>query len=114
MIRTELRMSPIHGIGLFACEEIPKGTVVWRFVPGIDQKIPSALVEQLPLVAKEQILRYAYFSKGSNVWILCADDARFFNHSDTPNMVDGPGESDPTIAARTIKIGEELTSNYKI
>ena len=113
MVRTELRHSPIHGIGLFAAENISQGTLVWKFIPGVDQKLAATDVESLPTFAKEQILKYAYRSKESDVWILCADDARFFNHSDQPNMVDDPMEEGLTIAAREINKGEELTSNYR-
>lgn len=33
------RPSTIHGIGLFADAPIPKGTVIWRFSPGLDLEI---------------------------------------------------------------------------
>ncbi len=45
--------------------------------------------------------------------MLCGDDARFFNHSDTPNCFDFPDErGGTTVAARDIDPGEELTSDY--
>ena len=36
LVRTYLDRSAIHGIGLFAAERIPKGTVLWRLEPSID------------------------------------------------------------------------------
>ena len=48
----------------------------------------------------------------NNKWVLCGDNAKFFNHSETPNCKDGIGLS-YTIADRDIKAGEELTGNYK-
>lgn len=32
LVKTRLGISSIHGIGLFADELIPKGTVTWRFM----------------------------------------------------------------------------------
>ena len=50
------------------------------------------------------------------MYVLCGDDARFFNHSPSPNCVDIYDSShglddahDVTIAARDILPGEELT-----
>ena len=37
LIRTVVRPSSIHGMGLFALERIPKGTEIWRFEPGFDR-----------------------------------------------------------------------------
>ncbi len=36
LIKTKLDLSKIHGIGLFAGEDIPKGTIIWRFNSLID------------------------------------------------------------------------------
>ncbi len=48
------------------------------------------------------------------MYVFCGDDARYFNHSDTPNTrgeesEDGYGE---TYALRDIEAGEELTGDY--
>jgi len=47
--------------------------------------------------------------------ILCGDDARFINHSDTPNIASDytldPYGAD--IAVRDIEAGEEITTGYK-
>ncbi|MFZ3100192.1 MAG: SET domain-containing protein [Minisyncoccales bacterium] len=45
-----------------------------------------------------------------------ADDARFFNHSNTPNTfgTEDPGdEMAICVALRDIQIGEELTADYR-
>ena len=58
----------------------------------------------------------AYCSRLSHHYILCSDDARFFNHSDTPNTesreVDGEDEV-ITVAKRDMQPGEELTDDYR-
>ena len=60
---------------------------------------------------------HTYCSRQSHQYILCSDDARFFNHSDTPNTesreVDGEDEV-ITVAKRDIQPGEELTDDYRM
>jgi hypothetical protein len=48
-------------------------------------------------------------------YVLCFDDGRFFNHSDSPNVIDGltPDTAQSSIAVRDIFPGEELTCDYR-
>ena len=55
LVKTRLAPSTIHGIGLFADEFIPKGTEVWKFVPGFDLALSVDEVESLPEMAKAWI-----------------------------------------------------------
>lgn len=122
LVRTLLGVSGIDGIGLFADEDIPAGTVVWRFDPALDQRFSEETLSQLPVGAREQIEKYSYREKHSGLYVLCADDARFFNHSAEPNCIDiyerGPDdpddEHDVTLALGDIKRGEELTCDYSL
>jgi hypothetical protein len=113
LVKNYIGPSKIHGIGIFAGENIKKGTVIWRFNPIIDRRITKKEVASLPKPAKEFLLKYAYMNKRGDI-ILCADDARFFNHSKNSNTInnDELGTKDTTIAARDIKKGEEITSDY--
>ncbi|MGB5107633.1 MAG: SET domain-containing protein [Candidatus Zixiibacteriota bacterium] len=117
LVKTRLGQSSIHGIGLFADQDIRKGTPVWEFTPGFDQKIPTDKIGGIPDAAKEDFLTYSYTSvKNGKYYILCCDNARFFNHSDEPNVVDVPSNSDEEdidIAGRDIERGEELTCDYR-
>lgn len=95
-----------HGTGLFAAEDIPAGTVVWRFDASVDsatQPTPDA------------DMFYPYISKQTGRLITPGDDARHINHSATPNLdtryEDGV-EEDINFALQDIKTGEELTLNY--
>ncbi len=113
LVKTYLDRSAIHGIGLFAAERIPKGTVVWRLSPAIDVQLRAADLERLHPAAREQIEKYTYLDRVLGTYVLCGDDARFFNHSDTPSCLDYPDEQGgTTVAARDIEPGEELTSDY--
>src|SRR5215213_8734064 len=116
LIKTKLDISPIHGIGLFADEFIAKGTVIWKFSHVIDLILKKEQIEELAETAREQIQKYSYRDIHSGLYILCGDDARFFNHSENPNCLDTcrAGKEDITLARRDIPAGEELTCNYAL
>lgn len=111
LIKTKLGFSKIHGIGLFADEYIPKGKAIWRFAPVFDVKVSIKDLDKLP----KQAQSYIYLDQKTGEYILCSDDARFFNHSITPNTVHfyEKGRYGQTIAVKNIKSGEELTCDYR-
>ena len=117
LVKTRLGLSAIHGIGLFADQDIPKGTPVWEFTEGFDQAIPREQLDKVPEAARADFLKYSYTSKkNGKYYILCCDDARFFNHSEDPNVMSRPNgnvNEDLDIAARDIQRGEELTCDYR-
>ena len=109
LVRTYLDKSPIQGIGLFAAEDIPKGTITWEFYPDLD----IALEKEgfgVGVVEWEFLEKYAFYDKQLNMWILSADNDRFTNHSDNPNT--SPLPNGKMVAIKDIKKGEEITSNY--
>ncbi|HWY10448.1 MAG TPA: SET domain-containing protein [Bacteroidia bacterium] len=106
-----MKISKISGMGLFADEDIPKGTTVWKFEPNIDVLLSKQEIEKLTDASKEQVYNYAFLDVDHKKYMLCGDDARFFNHSDNSNCTDE--FSNITVALRDIKAGEELTVNYK-
>lgn len=116
LVPTLKQQSPIHGTGLFAAEPIPAGTPTWRFTPGIDLSIHPDAVKQFTDVARDWFLMYAYLDIRTGLYVLCADDARFMNHSETPN-VGGDYEQEPVfgvdVALQDIAVGEELTCDYR-
>lgn len=116
LVKTKLGTSHIHGIGLFADEFIPKGTIIWKFNPIIDISLCESQIEKLAEPSREQIKKYTYRSMLSRCYVLCGDDARFFNHSNEPNCFDvcESEEQDLTIARRDINAGEELTCDYAL
>lgn len=117
LIKVKIKESKINGIGLFANQFIPEGTLIWEFKPGFDLRIDKAELDKLPKVARDCYLKYCYLNPTTKKYVLCFDDARFFNHSDEPNCreeksPDGEVEG-ITVAARDIQPGEELTANYR-
>ena len=107
-IKTYLNNSKIHGIGVFADQNISEGQIIWIFNPDIDKIIE--LKENFTLNESVFLSKYAYLDKQLEKHILCSDNDRFTNHSDDPNTV--PLATGEVVAKRNIKQGEELTINY--
>jgi uncharacterized protein len=115
LVKTHLDQSRIHGIGLFASEPIRKGTVIWRLDRSIDVQLTPAQLEALAPASRVQIRKYTYRDRALGTYVLCGDDARFFNHAPDPNCHDLPdADGGTTVAARDIAAGEELTCDYAL
>ncbi len=113
-VATYLAPSPIHGTGLFAAVPIAAGEEVWRLDVAFDVAVDEVALARLDTVAQLQVQRYAYVDPVRRARILCADDARFFNHADDANCGDAPGgDGSRTVALRDIAAGEELTWDYR-
>jgi uncharacterized protein len=116
LIPVRVGRSEIHGLGAFAVAPVARGTPVWRFTPGFDLDLDPGALEALPRHCRERLLHYGYVDPRLNRYILCCDDARFINHSATPNLgmdfaADRYGIDS---ALRDIAAGEELTVDYGI
>lgn len=113
LVKTYVASSPIHGIGLFAAQFIPKGTIVWRLDKEFDRVFDQAALEVCNPVYREFVLRYGYKSKYTGSIVLCLDNGRFMNHSDNPSLIEVPHLDDGLdIAAEDLGIGHELTADY--
>lgn len=112
LVKTRIGPSPIHGFGLFAEESIPKGKLIWKYHPKFDLAFKREDLNFLSDEVAERIINYTY--RSGDTYVLCFDNARFFNHSDDPNTIDEPGVSTGVIAARDINIGDEITSDYRV
>ena len=99
---------PEAGLGLYCRSFVPAGTVLWRYADGIDVTRDALPTEPL---WRSFVLKYAYRPIGSTSWVLCVDDARFMNHSDTPNT--GETADGGTYAPFDIPAGAELTCDYR-
>jgi len=116
LVKTKLAASSIHGIGLFADEEIAAGTEVWRFVKGFDLDLTPEELADLPAHIREWLAdHFGYLDYHFNRYILPVDDARFINHSDHPNIspdysLDSYGVD---LSLRDIAKNEEITTDYK-
>ena len=105
----------IHGLGVFADETIPKGTLIWQFTPGFDQIFTKQQITGFPKLLRTYLDTYAWKNKKTGLYCFGADNAKYFNHADSPNTIsqyEGNDQEVTTRASRDIAIGEELTSNY--
>lgn len=113
MVETELRSSPIHGIGTFLLEDVKKGDLIWRFDSRIDRVFADAELAGLPPGLRTFLAVYSTYHEQSGLWVLCGDNGRHFNHSEEPNTVSlGVGFGDD-IAATDLPAGTELTTDYR-
>ncbi len=108
-VPTTVKESLIHGLGVFATCPVKTGTVVWRWHKVIDTEIWPGALHDLPDHVKRFLNKYAYRNDRNNLCI-GTDNDRFINHSETPNVGNGPNNT--RVALRDIRIGDELTEDY--
>jgi SET domain-containing protein len=114
-IKTKLKKSNIHGIGLFTDQKLPKGNIVWKANGALSYNVYSKkewqkLKNKLNKHSFEQIKKYAYKYKNDNQYRVDLDDTRFINHSNKPNTT--INKAGNMITIKLIKRGEEITMNY--
>ena len=109
-INTYVSDSKIHGKGLFAKEDIPAESIIWRFEHP-DYTMP--LCE-----SDEKMMHYGYINPSNpDKLVVCGDDARFWNFSPEYNCFEvsydfsSGGAYIKTISP--VKAGEELTINFE-
>jgi uncharacterized protein len=106
---TELRfVSPEIGYGIFATQDIPKGTITW-VKDQLDRTFTPEDLEKISPANLENLLKYTYRDRRGN-YFFCWDLTRFVNHSYEPNSM--LTSMDFEIAIRDIKKGEEITNDY--
>lgn len=108
-----LKPSPIHGIGVFAIRDIPKGTLitdycVWDKKPPVFEVSREDFLKILPEV-RGLILDRMIFREGHPIVFPSPNNDQhlrsFMNHSDNPN-------SDGERALVDIQKGEEITEDF--
>ena len=110
LIRTRIGPSRIHGVGVFAVDAVPTGTVVWRYDPAFDRIVTDEELARSPPAFRAYLDAYAYPSADlDGATLLCCDHAKFLNHSAEPTTEERPFTS---LAARPIAAGDEITCHY--
>jgi uncharacterized protein len=113
MVETELKPSPIHGIGVFLTQAVRKGELIWRFDSRIDRVYTAGEIDSLPTYVQRYLRTYSTFHQDTGLYVLCGDNGRHFNHQDDPSTVSNAISFGEDHAARDLAAGEELTSDYK-
>ncbi len=109
-VKIELKKSKIHGIGLFAGQDISKGQKIYTGNENLDLFLSEEECSKLALDEQNTIKHYGYFDKAKSKWHLSFDDIRFCNHSSDGNIT---LKEKSLVAKRDIAKGEELTQDYR-
>lgn len=113
LVDVYLGKSSIEGIGVFAKQPIPQGTVFWKLDLKYDRLIDVETYEAETGPVKAYLDRYCYPRRSDPRYIVFeADDARYMNHAEDPNCDMSPG--DTGVALRDIAAGEEMTCDYNV
>jgi uncharacterized protein len=111
LVRSYAAQSAIEGLGVFAGEFIPKGTMLWGLDPKFDLFITPEVYEALAPHMQDFVDCYSYpHLERPGIRIVDCDHGKFMNHNERPN-------TDFTVFDRgyalvDIQKGEEITCNY--
>lgn len=111
-----LKPSAVHGIGVFAIRDIPKGcsTIFSRNV-GEWIKLPIAEVEKLPEHSRSLIETYCLYDETDyyvpDYGFKVMDIVNYLNHSSEPNII-SVNDGEYFEALKDIPAGEELFVDY--
>lgn len=109
IVKTELKETRNKGIGLFAVEKIERGSIIHMDETEIDKIYNGDLVRKS--VCKEFFDKYASYNFSEDTYYLCVDNARFINHSDSPNTRYDKLTGN-TVAICDIEAGKEILADY--
>lgn len=111
-----LKPSAVHGIGVFAIRDIPKGcrTIFSRNV-GEWVKLPIAEVEKLPEHSRSLIETYCLYDETDyyvpDYGFKVMDIVNYLNHSSDPNII-SVNDGEYFEALKDIPAGKELFVDY--
>jgi len=115
-VYTRLGLSHVHGIGVFAIRDIPKGTNIFADDENQMVEVSQEVLKDISPEMKKLYEDFCIFKNNKNT-MLCPPSFNklttgwYLNYSETPNtsfVID----KDNFYALRDIKKGEELTADY--
>lgn len=115
LVKTKVLPSKLHGLGLFADQFIPKGTVIWKFTPGFDLRFTEEQIKKFPKILRDYLENYYWLNEKTGKYVFSSDNGKYFNHSKNPNSLSAYYEGEEEVitkALRDIKKGEEITDDY--
>lgn len=112
-IKYKLDRSKHHGIGLFADQDLPKGTLVYTASLLLDVNITEEQFGTLSEQEKQEVKWWGFFDEPSQKWHVDFDVSRFVNHSYDATLTQDSGHQEAyLVTTRDVAAGEELTQNY--
>jgi SET domain-containing protein len=112
-----LGVSLIHGIGVFAIRDIPKGTQPLVSLLKIKEfSFSKKEIKKLPVGVQKEIRMFCYYDKEEHlipsIGLNAMNMAFYMNHSKKPNIK--YLKNNDLVALRKIKSGEELFFDYDL
>lgn len=109
-VNVRIAPSEIHGVGVFAIRDILKGEKLYMdIMPELFNLPYKKIKNNLPEYISEILLeRWPLIKDGSPFIYPDARYVAYCNHSDEANY-----SAKDDVALRDIKVGEEITENYK-
>jgi len=113
----KLGVSGIHGIGVFAIRDIPKGTAPLRsMVSNKEIKFSRIELKKVPSSVRKHLSRFCLVEKGRvfapEIGLNAVNVSIYLNHSKKPNL--RFDDKDVLRAVRDIERGDELTIDYDV
>lgn len=103
----------MHGVGLFADQNINKGDLIYTASPLLDTNISQQEFNSLDDREKSEVGWWGFFDRPSQKWHVDFDVSKFINHSYEANITQDQHHDEAyLVAKRDIEKGEELTQNY--
>jgi SET domain-containing protein len=112
-----LGISPVHGIGVFAIRDIPKGAKPLHSLLKIKEfSFSKKEINKLPSSVKKEVRMFCYYDKDEylipSIGLNAMNMAFYMNHSKTPNVK--YLKNNDIVALRKIKANEELFFDYDL
>lgn len=112
-----LKPSPVHGIGVFALRDIPRGCRdIFSKHVGEWIKVPIAEIEQLPDYSRNLVETYCLYDEENyfvpDYGFKVVDIVNYLNHSPHPNIM-SVNHGEYFEALENIPAGTELLVNYE-
>lgn len=111
-IQYELLPSPLHGVGVFAAQNIFAGDVIYTPNPLLDVNISADEFNSLSPNEQKEIQYFGYFHEPSQKWHVAFDVIRFLNHGGEQGANVSQDDSMTLRAIVHIPKGIELLQNY--
>lgn len=109
IIKNYVAPSDVHGVGVFAGEDIAEGTCIYEFVEGVDIVMTRDQAAAHGAEFARFMRIFAYVDPADRTMVISIDNSRFMNHADQPNTA---WDQRYGWATRDIERGYEITCDY--
>ncbi len=113
----KLGVSKIHGVGVFALRDIPKGTTPFKsMVTHKEKKFSRTEIKEVPGSVRKHLANFCLVEGGRvfvpQIGMNAVNISTYVNHSKTPNLFFN--KEDVLEAIRDVQRGEEMTFDYDL